>query len=638
MEKIRGIFFVLVVYLCIQVKSEKSFQFGTELMETICELKTNVSKLCAVQLKESCKNETVLMNLFDASSKFPYPGLAVSTRLDWGNFDQCMAIDHNFEGGRILGKYCLSGLIIPDFTNATSDDPYKLSICIPDACSANDYKAIFRKLPVFFQTGTCVTKETGTEYTSGDIVTLTIFGAVGILMIISTTYDVYLKKKMLKCRHPMLLAFSVYTNGRKLLQTSKGNNSEQILCFQGMKIISMMWIVLGHGMGGWMQLPITNKADVNLAVQALRSFWMTAAPIAVETFFYISGFLTVYLYLKKQKKAPLAVQIKNIPFLYIHRYFRLTPAVIMVYILSITSFSHLGSGPIWQLGVDYISKPCRKFWWSFFLYIQNYVNYGDNDICLVQTWYLSADMQMFVFTPLLLIPLAVLLRDTTKLKLAMISLALLNVIVTAIPIAIKYLLKNYNNPYDTHTRLASYTMGITMGTFMRERKDKPFLYNKCVKHASIVNFIIWVIVLLGMTAITVCYQFVETHYSREHQAVFVAIARLAWAIGLSWMVYSSYHGYGGIVNWILSRPICQIGAKLSYCIYVIHGLVVASYTFSRREKLHFSYYEAVFANWGYIMMSVIIAFCWTMAFESPLMVLEKYVFGGTNKKGNAAES
>lgn len=52
--------------------------------------------------------------MLDASSKFPYTGLAKSSARDYGQYDQCVAIDHNYNGGRILGKHCTFGFIIAD--------------------------------------------------------------------------------------------------------------------------------------------------------------------------------------------------------------------------------------------------------------------------------------------------------------------------------------------------------------------------------------------------------------------------------------------------------------------------------------------------------------------------------------------
>lgn len=55
--------------------------------------------------------------MFDATAKFPYNSLAKATRLDYGDYDECMEIDHKYDKGRILGKYCFAGLLIPDPTD-----------------------------------------------------------------------------------------------------------------------------------------------------------------------------------------------------------------------------------------------------------------------------------------------------------------------------------------------------------------------------------------------------------------------------------------------------------------------------------------------------------------------------------------
>ena len=56
----------------------------------------------------------------DAWSKFPYTGMQVSTRQEWGTFDQCVAIDYQPEDGpRILGKHCANGLALPVSTEVS---------------------------------------------------------------------------------------------------------------------------------------------------------------------------------------------------------------------------------------------------------------------------------------------------------------------------------------------------------------------------------------------------------------------------------------------------------------------------------------------------------------------------------------
>lgn len=42
----------------------------------------------------------------------------------------------------------------------------------------------------------------------------------------------------------ILLAFSIYTNGKSILRTEKRDN--QIHCLHGTRVLSMFWIILGH--------------------------------------------------------------------------------------------------------------------------------------------------------------------------------------------------------------------------------------------------------------------------------------------------------------------------------------------------------------------------------------------------------
>jgi hypothetical protein len=65
-----------------------------------------------------------------------------------------------------------------------------------------------------------------------------------LLVILSTSYDLYLYYKGFKPGSDITVAFSFFTNGRKLIKST--TNPEQMLCLNGMKAISMMWIVMAH--------------------------------------------------------------------------------------------------------------------------------------------------------------------------------------------------------------------------------------------------------------------------------------------------------------------------------------------------------------------------------------------------------
>ena len=44
----------------------------------------------------------------------------------------------------------------------------------------------------------------------------------------------------------MLLCFSLYSNGKYTLSTEKKPGSRQIYCLNGMRFLSMSWVMVGH--------------------------------------------------------------------------------------------------------------------------------------------------------------------------------------------------------------------------------------------------------------------------------------------------------------------------------------------------------------------------------------------------------
>lgn len=609
------------------------------LFKKMYDLQNIGSEACtkALRLLHTQKYHKYLVQMYDASDFTP-SGIFYSQGTDFGNYDECIDIDFTDDGTRILGKHCAPGLGITTAIYAyvfnvslesfglTPLSGVAMSLCMPDACWPSDFREKFgipKDFPyIQFPDEICTTKETGQEYTTGDILFITLLGFIAFLMICSTSYDVYNYLHKKESRHPLLISFSVFTNGRKLLNVSKGSK-EQIQLFHGLKFISMMWIVAGHGFVGWLDASAFNRPDIQNLQKEQYFQYISAAPLSVDTFFYLSGFLLAYQYLKPEKPKPLQKQISQIPFMYLHRYIRLTPALAMVYFLTITIMPHLGSGPRYYVTSQVFSTTCKNQWWSFFLYIQNYHNPAD--ICMTQTWYLSADMQMFVFSPILLIPLSLHIRKSFKK--CMIALIIINIFFTFLPLVIQLNDEAYAqyNGLDTHSRIINYTIGITMGAYIRINFDKVFR----IKMRT--NLIIWTIILVEMWATIMLYQYFKAKGIFTHQIIFSAFMRPAWCIGLSWIVFSSFHGYGGFINWLLSLPACQVGSRLSYCIYLIHGSIIVNFLSQVRTKRHFGNYQEYMLWCGYFMTSVIFSFIWTLAFESPFITIGKSIINVLSK-------
>ncbi|KAF7275373.1 hypothetical protein GWI33_011817 [Rhynchophorus ferrugineus] len=585
------------------------------------ETNPRVSSGCLKQI-QILNGTDSLLYMADAWTK-PFPGMQVATLMDMGHYDECISVDYRNSDGRVLGKYCFPGLIVP-----LSDSSQIIgATCLPDQCTLVDLglpQEFYDSIEPYVN---CTTKlDLEREFDAGAIATISIMSVVAFLMVSQTLYDTFLYVQEKKCSNRFLVIFSVFSNGKKLFRVVK-QGGEQILCFNGLKTVSMMWIIAAHSAAAWQIMPLTRANAYNEWLNSRSSQYLQSARFAVDTFFFISGFLFAYQYFKAEVRKPVVVQAANVPIMIVHRYLRLTPAVLMLYLYVTYVARYVGDGPAFTLGQSLFINPCKRNWWPFFLYIQNY--YNPKDLCITATWYLSADMQLFIVA----IPFTIVLAYVYKrsFKMTMYILAASNVIFFILSVLIKLYVTNDFDPtleyeYDSHSRLAGYFIGFMCGLWMRHNRTNM------KKVPQRVNLIIWLVVLVAM--------FLATHFTMgaflydtyKTKAITISVARLIWYLCLCWMVYSCVIGQGGAINWFLSSSIMQYGGKISYSLYLIHGPVISTYFTQSRHQRHFNDYVLFSHFCGHFILSVVVASVWSLSFETPFIVLESILLGGKRKR------
>uniref|UniRef100_A0A914RP72 Acyltransferase 3 domain-containing protein n=1 Tax=Parascaris equorum TaxID=6256 RepID=A0A914RP72_PAREQ len=99
---------------------------------------------------------------------------------------------------------------------------------------------------------------------------------------------------------------------------------------------------------------------------------LTNAYFAVDTFFFMSGLLVAFMWFKVIAFYTFVFRtfIKNMPNLLYH-----------------------------------LPDSCEENWWTNFIYLNNYIDYANQ--CYLISWYLATDLQMYIFSPIILIPLAI---------------------------------------------------------------------------------------------------------------------------------------------------------------------------------------------------------------------------------------
>ena len=196
-----------------------------------------------------------------------------------------------------------------------------------------------------------------------------------------------------------------------ILGESQSNSSERLSCLEGMRAISMTWVILGHNfLFGSMTLQVNNPAtvdhitsgDASPAVQAILQ-----GDYSVDTFFFIGATLVSYLLLRdldKTKGWANKEGFVHLVLFYVNRYLRITIpyALAMAFFIGITPL--VLKEPITAASWAYQeAELCKEWAWTHFLYIN--IFYEGSTYCMGQTWFLSTDMIWYFMSPFLIFPL-----------------------------------------------------------------------------------------------------------------------------------------------------------------------------------------------------------------------------------------
>ncbi|CAG9831887.1 unnamed protein product [Diabrotica balteata] len=171
------------------------------------------------------------------------------------------------------------------------------AICVPSNCSDADAGYLMNQLQypsVTIKSLMCQTKEEVYEpLDSNAYVGILIIVVIALVVIFATMYDLYCQKHKKEKGKAVLVAFSIYTNGKKLLQTHN-NRTSSLDCLDGIRVLSMTWVMTFHMYVKYIAAPVFNSKE---SIQCVAHTWY----IAVDTQLYIISPLIFYL-LKKHTK------------------------------------------------------------------------------------------------------------------------------------------------------------------------------------------------------------------------------------------------------------------------------------------------------------------------------------------------
>jgi len=439
--------------------------------------------------------------------------------------------------------------------------------------------------------------------------------------------------------------FSLYTNTIKLFHCPQPGASGSLDCINGIRFLSMSWVLIGHAYTNWMQGIFVNNPNWLFKYMGEHGEFavISNALPSVDSFFLIGATLLSYLTMKELDKNN-GGSLKFWIMFIVHRYIRLTGLYAIVIGLHATLVKFFATGVqsyLITMQVEY----CQTKWWTNLLYVNN-LHWVDEEGmgCIGQGWYMANDMQFFLTSPFIIYALWKSRRQPWNRNMGLAILGTLVIIFTAIPTVLSIvndypfstLVMNGANP-DNLTkwgtefyvvpwcRFQPYLVGLGLGYLLYQTKDNSKLPFNPMALAWIwaVAFLVGSLVIFGL----VPYQKDSTLVaSLAERAIYSGFHRLAWALALSWVILACIKGAGGPVNSILSWPAWVPLARMSFAIYLLHMSVMntvnsyASYRVNASQVLIIYYIIFVMA------LSIALSYALIVLFEAPLVHLEKILF------------
>ena len=123
--------------------------------------------------------------------------------------------------------------------------------------------------------------------------------------------------------------------------------------------------------------------------------------LSVDTFFFMSSFLLTFHVISHLRSKPgIKKFLSNVPFIYIKRLVRLTPAFYYLYLMYWQIGPMLINGANMTANFDRRFQDCKDTWPQELLYVRNLFDSGKGarlaatQRCLVSAWYLDVDTQV----------------------------------------------------------------------------------------------------------------------------------------------------------------------------------------------------------------------------------------------------
>jgi peptidoglycan/LPS O-acetylase OafA/YrhL len=573
-----------------------------------------------------------------------YSGITVN---NLGNFDSCNEIDS--------ARYVL-------FVHKNRNPRILQTLCGPISCSEEDYRAL--ELPFLIHDPAHIVFPSkyqedaySTYTTSAILMIIFMFEVVGIAIIATICEYSLPEKQNYSTWYEILLCFSLIRNGKVLfLQRSKEKfgetNTFDVL--DGARVMSIGWIILFHS------LLVESKSNVLVNYDTIKDrmsgldyILVITGSYAVDTFLWISGFLMTYFLLSEIEKTE-NYSYKNLFKLYLQRYARITPSLMVVILFFMSMEKYIGNGPLfYNISENQAMKECDDYLYTMPLYLNNFIPENKGNQCLSQAWYLAIDMQYFLaFSVVVLI--------YSKLNKALGWAILLFIccggVISSGIVASSNDLKagklidlnkdEYNWYYykKPYTRSPPYALAVASGFMLysyRRFNDKKEIYDRFAlailktlenRYTRVIAF------ALGVALINILIFFQYDLYSnpganyeyeewtKTENYTFIALERIGFGLGVTFILLPLLLGYFSGIVAFMACPVWSFFSRISYNVFLIHYPLMYLVFYSSKAVSELNIFNTIRNTAYFFVLSCVCALPIALLIEFPINNVLKLAF------------
>ncbi|XP_064071273.1 nose resistant to fluoxetine protein 6-like [Vanessa tameamea] len=401
------------------------------------------------------------------------------------------------------------------------------------------------------------------------------------------------------------------------------SREDRFKSFHGLRTITIICVILFHSF-----LPVAvgpkNPRFIEMQYENIFHLIFINGTILVQTFFVMSGCLLAYkleVYAEKHE-----MRWTLIPKVITGFWIKLTPTYIVVLGLTATWLRYAGSGPFWEIAVTKEVQHCRTNGWANLLYVNNYL---DSTLCMIHTWYLGANMQMYVIGSIV----CILARSNRSKKILLILLFILGIVTPAahtyfqdldaiyiITPEIVRAFKNdvtFNEVYRRgHTNIVNFVLGLTLGIFIYRLQVNQVDMVKFKKYRFL--FLLTIPAVFGLLFIGSVFYKDEFQASAITKAIYAGLIKPIFGVICALIIIGCVFKIDNVYRIIFEWDGWKIPSKLSYSVFLLHFMIIRAMTGRYTTLTTMNNLYMIEKSLNYVIMSYIAAIALFLLVEAPL--------------------